>query len=90
MATKQQIIATNLAHPTWTMRQVADHLGCKIQLINTYKDRYALSFPRDKSRLRNPRSIFALGRAARDAGLTVEDLQSIAEARVKVERAMAR
>lgn len=77
MATKQQVIDLNKNHPTWTAREVADHLDCMPEYVASCKKRYGLHFPKATHRSDNPHSIFALGREARRAGLTVEKIQKI-------------
>lgn len=77
MATKQQVIDLNIEHPEWTARQVADHLGCCPEYIAACRKRYGLTFAKATSRYDNPTSIFALGREARRAGLTIETIRKV-------------
>lgn len=78
MTTKQEVIDLNLKHPTWTAREIADELGCMVEYVAACKKRYGLTFAYSKRRWLDPNNIYALGREARRAGLTVEAIQKIA------------
>jgi len=77
MATKQQVIDLNKKHPEWTARDIADHLDCMVEYVASCKKRYGLRFAKATHRADNPNSVFALGREARRAGLTVEKIQQM-------------
>lgn len=77
MATKQQVIELNKKHPTWTASDIAFELGCMPEYVASCKKRYGLTFAKSRHRSDNPNSVFALGREARRAGLTVEKIQKI-------------
>lgn len=81
MATKQQVIDLNKQHPNWTAREVAEELGCIEQYVHACKKRYGLRFAKAARRTDTPNNVFALGREARRAGLTVEALQQIGRER---------
>lgn len=81
MATKQQVIDINRQHPEWTARDIAEHLGCMVEYVASCKKRYGLRFAKASHRTDNPLSVFALGREARRAGLTVEAIQKIGHER---------
>lgn len=57
-------------HRTWSYQRLADHVGCHISTVSM-----ALKV------VGREQSVFALGRAARDAGLTVKDIRALAERR---------
>lgn len=78
MTTKQDVIDLNKRHPNWTMREVADELDCMPEYVAACKRRYMLKFPKATHRTDNPHSVFALGREARRAGLTIEAIRQIA------------
>lgn len=48
MATKADVIDTNLKNPTWTARQIADELGCTAQYVHKCKELYGLVIPRSE------------------------------------------
>lgn len=77
MATKQQVIDCHSQHPKWTCSEIAHELGCSTEYVNSCKRRYGLAIPRATNRGDNPHSIFALGQAARAAGLTVEMIEEL-------------
>lgn len=79
MTKKQQVIDLNLKHPTWTARDIAEHLGCSCEYVHTCKRRYDLKFAKGDYRPRGPNNIEALGRAAKAAGLTVGDIERMCE-----------
>jgi hypothetical protein len=78
VTTKQQVIDLNKKHPTWTAREIADELGCMVEYVASCKTRYGLNFAPARNRTMDPNNIYALGREARRAGLTVEAIQKIA------------
>ena len=78
MATKQQVIDLNKQHPEWTAREIAEELGCMVEYIGACKKRYGLKFAKATHRTWDPNNVFALGREARRAGLTVEKIQALA------------
>jgi hypothetical protein len=75
MATKQQVIDLNKKHPEWTASDIAAELDCMVEYVGACKKRYGLKFAKATHRANHPNSVFALGRAARRAGLTVEKIQ---------------
>jgi hypothetical protein len=77
MATKQQVIDLNKKHPTWTAREIADNLDCMVEYVAACKKRYGLQFAPSRNRTMDPNNIYALGREARRAGLTVEAIQKL-------------
>lgn len=77
MATKQQVIDLNKRHPNWTARDIAEELDCMPEYVASCKQRYGLKFAKAYERSENHNSVFALGREARRAGLTVEAIQAI-------------
>lgn len=80
MATKQQVIDLNLAHPDWTARQVAEHLNCRQEYVGSCKRRYGLQFAKSKRRIAvKPDSVLALGREARRAGLNIEIIRKVGQ-----------
>jgi hypothetical protein len=83
MATKQQVIDLSLQHPTWTARDIADHLDCMVEYVFACKRRYGLKFGKGNYRDRDPNSAITIGRVAKRYGLTVKDIQHIAEARAQ-------
>lgn len=81
MTKKQQVIDLNLKHPTWTARDIAEHLGYSLEYVRICKRRYDLKFAKGTYRAREPNNTDALGRAARNAGLTVGDIERLGQAR---------
>ena len=77
MATKQQVIDLNKKHPTWTARDIAEHLDCLVEYVFSCKTRYGLKFAKGNYRERDPNSVTMLGRAARRAGLTMDDIKRL-------------
>jgi hypothetical protein len=78
MTTKHDVIRVHREHPEWTARQIADDLDCSREYVSATARRngLTLTFGREP---KDPNSIYRLGRAARRAGLTVEDIELIAE-----------
>ena len=81
MTTKQQVIDLNLKHPTWSMRDIAEYLDCTPEYVCSCKRRYGLKFPKSIYRSGSPNSALTLGRAAKRAGLTLGDIERIADGR---------
>jgi hypothetical protein len=77
MATKQQVIDLNKKHPNWTASDIASELGCMVEYVAACKRRYGLKFAKATHRAEHPNSVFALGREARRAGLTVEKIRQM-------------
>lgn len=77
MATKQEVIDLNKQHPDWTARDIANHLGCMPAYVAACRKRYGLTFAPATSRADNPASVFALGREARRANLTIEIIRKV-------------
>lgn len=75
MATKQQVCDLHKKHPTWTALDIADVLGCGVGYVRATATRCSLTLPVcEKKRA----AAYALGRAARRAGLTHLDITCIA------------
>jgi len=79
MATKEQVIQTHLAHPEWTVRQVAEFLECKPQYVQVCKERYSIPFPKAVRHHDDANSIITLGRACRRFGVTLADIAGISK-----------
>lgn len=79
MASKQQVIDLSIKHPTWTARDIAEHLDCLPEYVRSCKRRYGLKFAKGTYRKRDPNNIDALGRAAFRAGLTVVDIKRLGQ-----------
>jgi hypothetical protein len=77
VATKQEVIDLNKKYPNWTAVEIANELGCSPEYVGACKHRYGLKFASATRRSDNPNSVFALGREARRAGLTVEKIQQM-------------
>ena len=85
MATNVQVIEAHKRNPTWTASDIADALKCSSGYVRRTAQRYNLTLPKGKAgpkpnpnARRIPRaSVFALGRAARAAGLTIEMLEML-------------
>ncbi|MGM4997812.1 hypothetical protein AB8A05_04040 [Tardiphaga sp. 538_B7_N1_4] len=75
MATKTDIINLHLANPDWTAKQLGDALNLSQVYINNCARKYDLVIPRVVA----PRgqSMAALGRAAKAAGLTLQDIEAM-------------
>jgi hypothetical protein len=50
MANKQQVIALNKAHPTWTSADIVDHLGCQSAYVRATATRNNLRLGVARSR----------------------------------------
>lgn len=80
MTTKQQVIDVHRAHRDWGAMQIAEHLGCCGGYVRATARRNRIRLPRSPLPPRTSNSIDALGRACRQAGLTVAEIKDIAEA----------
>lgn len=77
MVSKADILTLHRLKPLLTADQLAAELNCKVEQVFVAKQRYGLKIPRAKGRTDKPNSVFALGREARRAGLTVEMIQQM-------------
>lgn len=57
-------------HRNWTYQQIAKECDCTISCVS-----------RALNRVGRPQSVFAIGRAVRDLGLSLDDLRSFAKQR---------
>lgn len=57
-------------HRTWTYQQIADECGCTVSSVS-----------RALNAVGRPHSVFAIGRAVRDLGLSLDDLRTFAKQR---------
>lgn len=78
---KQMVIAIHQQHPRWSMRDIADELGCMVEYVSACKRRYNLKIPLCRYRETDPNNILALGREARRAGFTTDMLRKMADAK---------
>lgn len=46
-AVKAAIVEAHKAHPDWTARQIAEHVGCCYDQVSNAKSRYALEIPNE-------------------------------------------
>lgn len=74
MATQQQVLETHRQHPDWSAIRIAQELDCTSAYVRATGQRLKIALPPSR-----PDSIEALGNAAREAGLSVMDLQTIAK-----------
>lgn len=80
MAMKADVLRLMDEQPHWSSQAIADRLGCHPAYVRSTASRAGRSF-RERQWLR-PHSVrednlLALGRAAREAGLTLEALESM-------------
>lgn len=80
MATKDQVIALALQNPTWTAADIAASLNCLPEYVRKTAHRQNIRITRRSPR--DPNTVTALGRKARLLGLTAEDLERAAAAKV--------
>ncbi|MCX7320417.1 MAG: hypothetical protein NT113_13320 [Hyphomicrobiales bacterium] len=71
MTTKIEVIKLHQAWPHWTAKRLAQTLKCSEAYIRACRVRYGLDIPKTQGR---ENTIFNLGKAARKAGLTVDQL----------------
>lgn len=88
MTTKADVIRVHQQHPTWFAEQIAAHLDCGSAYVRATAYRNDLPIPRKlggrvlrRGTGPGPDSITSLGVAARTAGLSVADIQKLAETR---------
>jgi hypothetical protein len=80
--TKYDVASVLSRHPHWSTRQIADHLGCSVQYVNTTAYRNKLKIKRRPKKFPAPRkTIEELGVAAFRAGLTVEIIKAFRKRR---------
>lgn len=77
MVTQNDIIALHKLKPEYTAGQLASELGCRVQQVFATKQRRSLKIPKSKKRSVSANNLFALGRAARRKGLTVDIIQRL-------------
>jgi hypothetical protein len=79
VATQLQVIQLHQKYPTLTATQIAGRLDCSPEYVRATGRRRGLTFPGSRTeRVRQPDGLMMLGRAARAAGLTVEQIEQIA------------
>lgn len=83
MATQRQVIDLHCAHPAWSANDIAQALGCSAGYVRATAQRLNITLPRA-----TPESIEALGHAAREAGLTIADIQALAKRRAALDVAV--
>lgn len=87
MTTKVDVIRVHQEHPHWDAHQIAEYLGCGPAYVRAtaYRNNLPIKCKRSgrvlRSSIPRPESVGMLGVAARTAGLTVADIQKIAENR---------
>jgi hypothetical protein len=81
MTTWRDVAKLHLENPTWTAKELAKQLGCSVEQVFMCKQRFGLKIPRVRHRDVNPNNVIALGKQARRAGLTLEDLIKLEESR---------
>ena len=82
--TKYDVASVLFRHPHWSTRQIADHLGCSVQYVNTTAYRNKLKIKRRTKKFPAPRKVIEeLGVAAFSAGLTVEVIKAFRKRRNK-------
>lgn len=69
MATKEQVIEMNRAHPDWTARQIAEALGCGVEYVNATAHRNKLCLARSP----DSRITEAMLRDWQERGVTVRE-----------------
>lgn len=79
MTIKEKVIELNLKNPTWSARDIAEHIGCRTEYVFVCKHRYALKFAKKPYRARDPNSVISLGMAAKRAGLTIGDIERLGQ-----------
>lgn len=77
MANKAQVLACWRAHPDWTSTMMADEIGCAPEYVRATLTRNGIRL----ARRHDGNSVYALGRAAAQAGMTVADIESWARSR---------
>jgi hypothetical protein len=78
MATHHEVLTLHTQHPDWNARQIADALHCRTGYVTATAKRQRVSLPPTRRE-----TLTALGRAARDCGLTIKDIYRIAVERAK-------
>lgn len=76
MTTKHEVIAVHTAHPDWNSVQIASKLNCCDAYVRSTFRRNGMTLIRSRGP-KDHNSIYALGRAAKAAGLTVDDINEI-------------
>lgn len=80
MTNKHDIARAHREHPLWCANEIAAHLGCTSAYVRATARRNYLPIPLQTCVIRGE-TLEALGRAARDAGLTLADIGRIANSR---------
>lgn len=79
MTDQSQVVALHRKYPKWSATDIANRLGCMPAYVRATGKRRGLNFAKAKvERETVPESIVQLGRAARDAGLSVADIENMA------------
>jgi hypothetical protein len=73
MTDQSQVVALHRKHPDWNAVKLAAQLRCSSGYVRATAQRKRLKLPGSRSD-----SITALGHAARDAGLSVSDIENMA------------
>src|SRR5258708_4767028 len=82
MADQNQVGKLHHEHPGWAATQSAARLGCMPEYVRATGRRCGLTFAKTRAeRQIKPESLIALGMAAREAGLSVADIQSLSRGR---------
>ena len=72
MADQQQVLELHREHPDWAAPQIAAQLGCSAGYVRATAHRAGIKLPAGQ-----PDGLLALGWAAREAGLTVEQIRQL-------------
>lgn len=73
MANQAQVLACWREHPDWNSTLIADEIGCMPEYVRVTLNRNGISLVRRHGE----NSIYALGRAAKRAGLTIADIERL-------------
>lgn len=79
MTDQSQVVALHRKYPKWSATDIANRLSCMPEYVRATGKRRGLTFGKAKGERETvPESIVQLGRAARDAGLSVRDIEGMA------------
>lgn len=81
MTNQHQVVALHRKHPDWNAVTLAAELDCSAGYIRATAQRKRLKLPTSR-----PDSISALGHAARDAGVSVADIENMSVKLAEVKR----
>lgn len=85
MADQRQVRELHLKYPTWGAVQIAKRLGCQSAYVRATATRQGITLPGSRTmKPAKPETLIQLGRAARDAGLTVADIENLKSSRGRV------